>query len=205
MKRVKAPLQAKFDYDYYTTGAYDNYTERFRQEGLALAQRLAKTVKANPSWKVLDVGCGLGGVVLGFRDLGYEAWGTEISPYCLRHSPAKKWTTKADARRLPFPDQSFDLVVSIDVLYYLPKKEAKVAMAELARVSRKYFYLETIPRGSLESLQRVNPDRLRNPQYLMTRDEYKKILGQLGLTYQQSLERGGSRSYFSALFRKRAL
>lgn len=41
---------------------------------------------------------------------------------------------QGDATRLPFPNRTFDLVISVDVLAHLPRGAAALAAAELARV-----------------------------------------------------------------------
>ena len=49
----------------------------------------------------------------------------------------------ADIARLPFPDDSFDLVMAIEVLEHVPEPQA--ALAELARVGRGSYVL-SVPR-----------------------------------------------------------
>jgi len=43
----------------------------------------------------------------------------------------------ADARRLPFPDDSFDLVVSITALCFI--REERLALREMLRVARRWL------------------------------------------------------------------
>lgn len=47
----------------------------------------------------------------------------------------------ADATNLPFPDQSFDVVVSLDVLEHIPAPLRMRAIAEMSRVSRRAVIL----------------------------------------------------------------
>lgn len=47
----------------------------------------------------------------------------------------------ADAEKLPFPDQSFDLVVSINTLHNLPCKKLESALKEIERVGKKNKYI----------------------------------------------------------------
>jgi hypothetical protein len=43
----------------------------------------------------------------------------------------------ADARALPFPDRSFDVVVALDMLEHVPRSDRSAVLDELARVSRR--------------------------------------------------------------------
>ena len=64
-----------FNKAYYTTGGYDDYLKRFKKEGQDYASKLIGVVKPDSNWRFLDVGCGMGGLVLALRELGVEAWG----------------------------------------------------------------------------------------------------------------------------------
>lgn len=48
---------------------------------------------------------------------------------------------KADARRLPFPANSFDLVFSLDTIEHIPAKDRKKVLEEMFRISKKYVIL----------------------------------------------------------------
>jgi len=90
--------------------------------------------------RVLDVGCGEGVLSCLAARMGCHVVGEEMSrPNVLaaRHL-ASDWKVKAefvqgDAERLPFRDDSFDVVVSSHVLEHLPDLDA--GLAELYRVT----------------------------------------------------------------------
>jgi len=166
----------KFDKEYFSTGGYDDYLERFEAQGLDYAQRLIKTLKPKKSWKFLDVGCGMGGIVLALRKFGFEAWGIEPSQFCLKISPAKKWLKFGDILNLSFKDLSFDATLTIDVLCYLTKNGAKKAIKELSRVIKRFLYLETICQGSPNANQKINPDPLRKDRSLLKEKEIINLL-----------------------------
>jgi len=142
---------------------------------LDYALRIVKELKPNLFWRFLDVGCGMGGIVSGLRKLGFKAWGTEVSSFCLRFSPAKKWIRFGDICNLPFADKSFEAVICIDVLYYLTKAESYQAIKELTRITKYYLYIETVCRGSPNSSQRFNPDPLRKDKDLLTVKEVTNL------------------------------
>jgi len=166
----------KFDEAYYTSDGYDDYLERFEREGLNSARRLIKKLKPKKTWRFLDVGCGMGGIVSALRKLGYKTWGTEVSKFCLENSPAKKWMRFGNICHLPFKKNYFDVVSTIDALCYLNKKEIKKAIEELARVTKRFLFLETICKGSSNSSQKKNPDSLRKDNYLLNQREIIRLL-----------------------------
>lgn len=85
-----------------------------------------------PDGRVLDVGCGVGH---SFRELDpRETVGVDIDPAVLAGQDRE--TRAADMRALPFPDQSFGSVVSIQSIEHVPDPER--AVAEAARVLRPY-------------------------------------------------------------------
>ena len=95
---------------------------------------------------VLDVGCAKGYLV---RELIYfnsileqegriEAFGLDISNYALLncHPDVVGRLHLGTASKLPFPDNSFDLVVSFNTLHNLRKRQIFWALREIMRVSK---------------------------------------------------------------------
>lgn len=193
----KTTFFENFNRDYYSTDGYDDYLTRFKREGREYALGLVSKLKPTPSWRFLDVGCGMGGIVLALRELNFEAWGTEISPFCLKFSPAKRWMRFGDVCSLPFPHNSFEVVTCIDVLCYLNRKKTRQAIKELARVAKRYLFIESICKGSLNSNQKLNPDPLRKDKYLLTEIDFKNLLAEnrafflKPLYYQKSVDFNG--------------
>jgi SAM-dependent methyltransferase len=118
-----------------------------------LRERLLDMVPWNGDETVLDVGCGRGLLLIGTarrlrggRAIGVDVWRPDLSgnrgeaalENARREGVADRVEVKdGDARRLPFPDASFDVVVSSLVLHNLRKRvERQQAVRELARVLR---------------------------------------------------------------------
>ncbi len=84
---------------------------------------------------LLDVGCGTGHYVAEYRRRGYQAAGVDGSAdmlvYAQKLNPQAN-LRQADVDALPFPDGSFDRVLCIEVLRYLP--DATLCIQEMARV-----------------------------------------------------------------------
>jgi ubiquinone/menaquinone biosynthesis C-methylase UbiE len=68
---------------------------------------------------VLDVGSGLGQLVLAFRSLSVEAYGVDISMEAVAQGGQGFFLCDVDNERLPFQDNSFDLVTCIEVVEHL--------------------------------------------------------------------------------------
>jgi len=91
---------------------------------------------------LLEVGCGTGRFVYWGRRLGIDAWGIDISPYALSQAnpEIRKYLKKADAtRKIPFKDNSFDLVVSINLLEHILEPKLASVLKEYQRVSKKFL------------------------------------------------------------------
>jgi SAM-dependent methyltransferase len=129
----------------YTTGnpAIRFLTKRFL---LALHGMLDEVERLTPGAQVLEVGCGEGEIAgllhhrwgdvtaLDLPDAGLRAdWAGVAGPRFLH----------ADAERMPFPDDHFDLVVAVEVLEHL--RDPEQGLAEMARVSRRHLVL-SVPR-----------------------------------------------------------
>jgi SAM-dependent methyltransferase len=87
---------------------------------------------------ILDVGCGDGAITnrLARR---WEVTGVDLSAAALAHleGPA----IRASATDLPLPDDSFDLVLSTEMLEHLPTVAYRQAISEMHRVSRRYVLI----------------------------------------------------------------
>lgn len=86
---------------------------------------------------VLDVGCGLGAIVNELTKKGIVATGVDFAP-----DLEKIWGKKlnfliADARELPFNDNSFDLVFSSDFFEHIDEEDIDKVSGEMQRVGKK--------------------------------------------------------------------
>jgi len=89
----------------------------------------------------LDVGCGTGKLVGYLRKLGVEAYGIEISKYALEvaKKEIKPFLKYGDITKIPYDDNSFDLVSTFDVLEHIERPKLKKAVEETIRVSKKWI------------------------------------------------------------------
>ncbi|WP_395088722.1 class I SAM-dependent methyltransferase [Armatimonas sp.] len=84
---------------------------------------------------VLDAGCGTGMLARRLTDAGYAVTGLDLSPEALRLAKTRRLETlvEGSVNALPFPENSFDAIVSLDVWYHQAVDDA-LAACEAARV-----------------------------------------------------------------------
>jgi SAM-dependent methyltransferase len=105
------------------------------------AEQLCETADLQAGWRVLDVATGSGNAALAAARRGCEVVGTDYVPALLERGRIRAQAEhlavefrEADAEHLPFPDASFDAVISIYGVMFAP--DQKRAASELARVCR---------------------------------------------------------------------
>lgn len=145
-KSRAATLAKKWDYDYWdgdrTTGYGGmSYDGRWKK----VAQAMIDHYGIKPGDKILDIGCGKGFLLYDFLELvpGIEVYGIDISAYAIEHAKPeiKSSLQLGSATHLPFPDHTFDLVISITTLHNLYCDDLFSALKELERVGKKNKYL----------------------------------------------------------------
>jgi len=87
--------------------------------------------------RTLDCGCGTGGNLSLIGRAG-AAYGFDVNPRGLQiaQRSGHRRLARASVDAIPFPDGTFDLVTSFDVIYALPEDVETTAMAEMYRVLR---------------------------------------------------------------------
>ncbi len=112
-----------------------------------LLGQLLQELGPQPTWRILDVGAGTGAnlSVLGKLRVR-QVVGCDLSMDALRYSASAKGTVLArtDACRLPFRDDTFDVLIATDVIEHLDDDAA--ALHEFVRVLRPGGHLVlTVP------------------------------------------------------------
>ena len=135
--------------------------------------------------KVLDVGCAKGFMLYDFQRLipGITVAGIDISRYAIENAKeeVKDFVQIADARELPFEDNSFDLVISVTTLHNLDRKDCKKGLQEMERVSRGGKFVMVDAYRNEEENKRMNMWNLTALTYMHT-EEWKKFFKEAGYT-----------------------
>ena len=125
-----------------TTG-YGGY--RYDGRWRVVADALAKHYGLRSGDRVLDVGCGKGFLLHDLTESvpGIEIVGIDISEYALENAKeeVRPFLQRSSASKLSFPDDSFDLVISITTLHNLYCYDLHSALQEIERVNRGKSYL----------------------------------------------------------------
>ena len=145
-KAACADISKLFGKDYfdgdrkYGYGGY-KYDGRWRP----FAEKLIAHYGLKAGQRVLDIGCGKGFLVYDFMNSlpGLEVAGVDISEYAIAYAmdEVRPFVKVGNAAELPFPDRSFDLVVSINTLHNLHIYQLKEALQEIERVGRAHKYI----------------------------------------------------------------
>lgn len=118
------------------------YNSKFWTE---VVKDLNNFYKLKSGSKILDIGCGKGFMLFDFMKLNpnFVLEGIDISDYAITNAvpEVKKFLKVGDAKNLPYEDNSFDLVISINTTHNLEINQCKKALSEMERVSRKDKYL----------------------------------------------------------------
>lgn len=111
-------------------GAAGNERKERRQAQIDLIEELLKWGEVDQAKQILDVGCGIGGSSLYLAEkFGAIATGITLSPVQANRATERAKAAGinasfqvADALNMPFPDQSFDLVWSLESGEHMPDK-----------------------------------------------------------------------------------
>lgn len=146
-KHKAAELAKKFDYDYWDGdrricyGGYNYIEGRWEK----VARKLIEHYQLKNDAKILDIGCGKGYLLFDLMKLlpDLNIYGLDVSRYAVENSKEeiKETITVGSATNLPFKDNFFDLVISINTLHCLEAQDLYKALKEMERVGKKDKYL----------------------------------------------------------------
>lgn len=97
--------------------------------------------------RILDVGCG-DGAITNRLAREWDVTGVDTSSTALAHLATT--AIEASATRLPLADDSFDLVMSSEMLEHMPRAQYGEAIAEMRRVTRRYLLISVPYREDLK-------------------------------------------------------
>jgi ubiquinone/menaquinone biosynthesis C-methylase UbiE len=150
---------------------------------IPVAKDIVDFYALRPGMRVLDIGCAKGFLV---KDLmivcpGLDVFGLDISQYAI-NSCEKEVIGRlhlGNATSLPFPDHSFDLVLSINTVHNLEKKSLITGLKEIDRVTKGAAFIQVDAYETLEQ-KVLFEEWVLTAQYHDYPEEWLKVFGEAG-------------------------
>ena len=163
----------------YGYGGY-NYHPRFWQDTV---KRFRDYYNLPDSASILDVGCGKGFMLYDFKQLmpNITITGIDISEYAIANAKkeVKPYLQVGNAKELPYPDNSFDLVISINTVHNLLLKDCQQALREIQRITRQHAFIIVDAWHNDEEKQRMLNWNLTALTYMHV-DDWVKLFAEIG-------------------------
>lgn len=159
-----------------------SYNPRFWQPVIpTFREHFGLTAKSS----VLDVGCGKGFMLHDLAQAipGITVKGIDISTYAIENAieDMKPHVRAADARKLPFLDKSFDVVIAINTIHNLERSECAQALREIERVGRGKSFVTVDAYRNDEEKELMYAWNL-TARTIMSVDEWKLFFSEAGYT-----------------------
>ncbi|WP_322518096.1 class I SAM-dependent methyltransferase [Rhodopseudomonas palustris] len=159
-----------------------NYMARFWQPVIPTFQ---SHFGLDASSSVLDVGCAKGFMLHDMAELipGITVKGVDVSAYAIEHAidDMKSHLSVASAVKLPFADNSFDVVISINTVHNLVRDDCATALREIERVARNGAFITVDAYRDEDEKRRMMAWNL-TAQTIMHVDEWKAFFAEIGYT-----------------------
>ena len=138
-----------------------------------------------PDSSILDVGCAKGFMLYDLSKLipCITLKGIDVSEYAISNAieDMKPFIMVANARNLPFEDNSYDVVISINTIHNLECGDCARALQEIERVSRGKSFITVDAYRNDEERLAMEAWNL-TAKTMMHADEWKKFFGEVGYT-----------------------
>jgi len=177
----------KFGFDYFDGdrnhgyGGF-SYNPKFWQP---VIPTIVENYKIGNSSNVLDVGCAKGFFLhdLKLAFPGINITGVDISNYAVENSipEIKPYLQVGNATKLPFEDDCFDFVISINTIHNLNLQDCAAALQEIERVTKDNSFITVDAYRNDEEKARMQAWNL-TALTMMSVDEWKQFFLEVGYT-----------------------
>ena len=162
-------------------GGY-NYNPRFWQPVVPTFQEHFGLTAGS---SVLDVGCGKGFMLHDMAELipGIAVAGIDISEYAVENAmpDMRSRVRVGNAIALPFDDDTFDVVISINTIHNLERNECARALQEIERIQRKGAFITVDAYRNDEERELMEAWNL-TARTVMHVDDWKAFFAEVGYT-----------------------
>jgi len=142
-------------------GTRDQGYGGYRYDGrwVPIVARMRNHYELADDASILDVGCGKGFMLHDFKRVmpACTVAGLDISAYAIENArkDVRRFLTAGNCKELPYPDHSFDLVVSINTVHNLKRDECCQAIREIERVGRRHKFIVVDAYSNEQEKQRM--------------------------------------------------
>lgn len=177
----------KFGFDYFDGdrnhgyGGF-SYNPKFWQP---VIPTIVENYRIGSSSQVLDVGCAKGfflyDLKLVFPEISIN--GVDISEYAIANSipEIKPYLQVGSATKLPFQDNYFDFVISINTIHNLNRQDCATALQEIERVTKGNSFITVDAYRNDEEKARMEAWNL-TALTMMSVEEWKQFFREVGYT-----------------------
>lgn len=135
--------------------------------------------------RLLDVGSAKGFMLHDFAELipGIQVQGVDVSEYAIENTieDMLPFVQVANATKLPFEDDTFDLVISINTVHNLEREDCAQALREIERVSTGKAFVTVDAYRTEDERDRMNAWNL-TAKTIMSVPEWIEFFNEVGYT-----------------------
>ena len=134
---------------------------------------------------ILDIGCAKGFMLYDFMQLMPKAKlaGLDVSDYAVENAldAVKPFIRVGNAKALPYPDKSFDLVLAINTLHNLKYEDCKQGLREIQRVARRNAFV-MVDAYRTEEQREAMLRWVLTAETMLSVDDWLKLFAEAGYT-----------------------
>ncbi len=183
-KEINRAKALEFGHEYFDGSRNQGYGGYYYDgRWVKIAKKLQKIYRLKDNSKILDIGCAKGYLLFDLKNLNpkFQVYGLDISEYAINNSDnlVRNSIIKGNCKELPFRDNYFDLVISINTVHNLKYQDCKEAIKEIIRVSNGKSFIQVDAYRNDEELELFKEWMLTAKTYLKP-DEWIKLFHDVG-------------------------